>query len=112
MAATGVRRMSAADAKRCDLYSGPIVLTPFENLKASSGSHETATSLEEAKLSLDETTSNKDFSEIEHPDENTTDKFAIAFDIDGVLMKGGKPLPTSVDAMRYINGHNPHKMKM
>lgn len=112
MAATGVRRLSNADAKRSDLYEGPIVLTPLEKLKFPCDADKTATSFEEAKLSLDESASDQDFSEVEHPDENTTDKFAIAFDIDGVLMKGGKPLPASVDAMRYINGDNPYKMKM
>lgn len=112
MAATGVRRLSNADAKRCDLYNGPIVISPLENLKAPYDADKTVASLEEAKLSLDETASDQDFSEVEHPDENTTDKFAIAFDIDGVLMKGGQPLPASIDAMRYLNGHNPHEMKM
>lgn len=41
-----------------------------------------------------------------------SDGFAFAFDIDGVLMKGGKPIPEGIQALRYINGDNPYGIKV
>jgi ribonucleotide monophosphatase NagD (HAD superfamily) len=41
-----------------------------------------------------------------------TDKFAFAFDIDGVLIRGGRPIPEAVEAMKVLNGKNPHGIKM
>lgn len=46
------------------------------------------------------------------PPSVTSDDFALAFDIDGVLMKGGQPIPQALDAMKYINGENPYKVKV
>lgn len=42
----------------------------------------------------------------------TSDDFALAFDIDGVLIRGGKPIPEAVEAMKYINGDNPYGIQM
>jgi hypothetical protein len=42
----------------------------------------------------------------------TTDEFALAFDIDGVLLRGGKPIPAAVEALKYINGKNPYGIKV
>lgn len=36
----------------------------------------------------------------------TADSFAFAFDIDGVLIRGGRPIPEAVEAMRVLNGEN------
>lgn len=41
-----------------------------------------------------------------------TDKFAFAFDIDGVLIRGGRPIPEAIEAMKWLNGENPHGIKM
>lgn len=41
-----------------------------------------------------------------------SDEFAFAFDIDGVLMKGGQPIPEGIQALRYINGDNPYGIKV
>lgn len=117
MASTGttrVRRLSSIDASRSDLYNGPIVVDPAENFEETCDADSTAIGLERAKRSLDETASDSGISEVEaeHPDLGITDKFAIAFDIDGVLVKGGNPLPAASDAMRYINGKNPYGVKM
>lgn len=110
--ATSVRRLSSADSRRCDLYSDPIVIAPPENTMAPCDADKTATRLERARKSIDETASGGVTPEVEQPDRSNTDKFAIAFDIDGVLVKGGKPLPASIDAMKYINGDNPYGVKM
>ena len=42
----------------------------------------------------------------------TASNFAFAFDIDGVLLRGGKPIPEAVEAMKYINGENPYGVKV
>lgn len=47
-----------------------------------------------------------------NPPKVTSDDFALAFDIDGVLIKGGEPIPEAVDAMKYINGENPYGVKV
>ena len=47
-----------------------------------------------------------------HPPKVTSDDFALAFDIDGVLIKGGEPIPEAVDAMKYINGENPYGVRV
>ena len=42
----------------------------------------------------------------------TADSFAFAFDIDGVLIRGGEALPEAVEAMRMLNGENEYGMKV
>lgn len=42
----------------------------------------------------------------------TSSDFAFAFDIDGVLVRGGQPIPEAVQAMKYINGENPYGVKV
>lgn len=34
------------------------------------------------------------------------DDFAFAFDIDGVLIRGGEPIPEAIEAMKVLNGEN------
>lgn len=109
---TGVRRLSSAEARRYDLYSGPVVIAPPEKMKAPCDTDGIAMRLERARKSIDETASGRGTPEVEQPDRSITDKFAIAFDIDGVLVKGGKPIPASIGAMKYINGDNPYGVKM
>ncbi|KAK5269870.1 hypothetical protein LTR40_014152, partial [Exophiala xenobiotica] len=49
------------------------------------------------------------------PDESglrTTDKYAFAFDIDGVLIKGGEVIPEAIEAMRVLNGENEYGIKV
>ena len=41
-----------------------------------------------------------------------TDKFAFAFDIDGVLIRGGKAIPEAIDAVKVLNGNNWFSIKM
>ena len=43
---------------------------------------------------------------------HTTDKYAFAFDIDGVLIKGGEVIPEAIDAMRVLNGENEYGIKV
>lgn len=39
-------------------------------------------------------------------DQGVADNFAFAFDIDGVLIRGGKPIPEAIEAMKVLNGEN------
>ncbi|KAI0197914.1 HAD-like domain-containing protein [Astrocystis sublimbata] len=40
------------------------------------------------------------------------DSFAFAFDIDGVLVRGGRPIPEAIEAMKVLNGKNKYGMKI
>jgi hypothetical protein len=40
------------------------------------------------------------------------DSFAFAFDIDGVLIRGGRAIPEAVEAMKVLNGQNEYGVKM
>jgi hypothetical protein len=46
------------------------------------------------------------------PETLVTDKYAYAFDIDGVLIRGGKPIPEAVEAMKVLNGENQYGIKV
>lgn len=49
------------------------------------------------------------------PNENgdlVADSFAFAFDIDGVLIRGGRAIPEAVEAMKVLNGKNEYGIKM
>lgn len=46
------------------------------------------------------------------PETIVTDKFAFAFDIDGVLIRGGKVIPEAIDAMKMLNGENEYGIKV
>lgn len=43
---------------------------------------------------------------------NVADSFVFAFDIDGVLVRGGKPIPEAVKAMQVLNGDNEYGLRM
>ncbi|CAD6499455.1 BgTH12-03571 [Blumeria graminis f. sp. triticale] len=42
----------------------------------------------------------------------TADSFAFAFDIDGVLVRGGRPIPAAIEAMKVLNGENEYGIKI
>jgi HAD superfamily hydrolase (TIGR01456 family) len=44
--------------------------------------------------------------------EDVADDFAFAFDIDGVLIRGGRPIPEAVEAMKVLNGENEWGIKV
>lgn len=48
------------------------------------------------------------------PDDSgaVADSFVFAFDIDGVLVRGGNPIPEAIEAMRVLDGENEYGMKM
>ncbi|KAF4121016.1 to phosphatidyl synthase [Geosmithia morbida] len=42
----------------------------------------------------------------------SADSFVFAFDIDGVLVRGGRPIPEAIEAMKVLNGENEYGVKI
>ncbi|KAJ5212060.1 uncharacterized protein N7498_003706 [Penicillium cinerascens] len=105
------------DADRADLYGGPNVVIPPSHLMASSHDRNLSSSkmsnqhIEEEVVSSEEESPQVD-TPSSTPPVVTSDDFALAFDIDGVFVKGGEPIPEAVEAMKYINGENPYGIKV
>lgn len=55
---------------------------------------------------------NGDVSLVSKAPETVSHDFAFAFDIDGVLLRGGKAIPEAIEALRYLNGDNPYGIKV
>jgi hypothetical protein len=45
-------------------------------------------------------------------DSMVADSFVYAFDIDGVLVRGGKAIPEALQAMKVLNGENEYGIKV
>jgi len=89
---------------------GPAVVVPPKFLTGPSDAHEVAASIEIARHELKEFRSAT--TSLESPSEAlVTDKFAFAFDIDGVLLRGGKVIPEAIEAMKMLNGDSGIKCK-
>ena len=110
------RRLSSMSTNRSDLFAGPAVVAPPEFLEKPSDAHDVALAMEMAKHHL------ADPDEVTPPEtgphtpvEGTqpiTDKFAYAFDIDGVLIRGGEVIPEAIQAMKLLNGQNTYNIKV
>ena len=89
---------------------GPTVLVPPKHMMAPSSANEVATAMATARQEI-ETLKLPGTPPI--PAETlVTDKFAFAFDIDGVLIRGGKPIPEAIEAMKMLNGANEYALKV
>ena len=109
----GVRRLSSVSATFDDLSLGPSVVVPPEHMEHPSDAHETAAAMEMAKRRLSKIAGDEPISTPTTPPvTSTTDSYAFAFDIDGVLIRGGKPIPQAVEAMKVLNGQNQYGVKM
>ncbi|KAK3722509.1 hypothetical protein LTR37_002501 [Vermiconidia calcicola] len=106
------RRLSSIDATEDALsLRSPTVVVPPRHLMAPSDAHETAAAIELARHQLEEFST--PLSTPGTPPETTfTDKYAMAFDIDGVLIRGGRPIPEAVEAMQVLNGKNAYGVKV
>ena len=107
------RRLSSQDATQDSLsLRSPTLVVPPAHLMAPSDAHETAAAMELARHQLEDFSS--PMSTPGTPPERTitTDKYAFAFDIDGVLIRGGKPIPEAVQAMKVLNGQNAYGIKI
>lgn len=108
----GLRRLSSQTAEESMLDGrSPTVVVPPKHLMAPSDAHETAAAMEMARHQLEDYSS--PMSPPTTPPETTvTDKYAFAFDIDGVLIRGGRPIPEAVEAMKVLNGQNQWGIKV
>lgn len=106
------RRLSSSDATAADInLRSPTVIVPPEQLMNEADANEVAAAMELARLDLEDASEMP--SNPETPPESTvTDKFAFAFDIDGVLIRGGRPIPEAVEAMKVLNGQNQYGIKV
>ena len=108
-----VRRLSSATADFQDLSNGPHVIVPPKHITSPSDAHETAAALEMAKHRLQDLDLSDGTVTSTTPIETmTTDSYAFAFDIDGVLIRGGKPIPEAIEAMKVLNGQNEYGVKV
>ncbi|RAL64051.1 hypothetical protein DID88_003239 [Monilinia fructigena] len=125
----GIRRLSSMTANAREVTSGgPVVVVP-ERLMREPLSRSTsyqggnfAASLENARNELNFINLEEEESSSSSPDSPsspltpaeipTTDSFAFAFDIDGVLIRGGRPIPEAIEAMRMLNGDNEYGVRI
>jgi hypothetical protein len=118
----GLRRLSSMTATERDLKEGgPVVVVPERLFHHRSKSHSGgfAASMENARnelnsINLEEealaspslSTPSTPGTPITPDETPTTDSFAFAFDIDGVLVRGGRAIPEAIEAMKVLNGEN------
>lgn len=107
-----MRRLSSKDATSSELgLRGPTIVAPPSLLDKPSAANETAAAMELARLEIEDA-DDVDFDPSTPPETTTTDKYAFAFDIDGVLIRGGRPIPEAIEAMQVLNGQNKFGIKM
>lgn len=110
------RRLSSLSTTRADLYAGPTIVAPPQLLEKPSDAHDIALAMEMAKHHLAEGEEATPPESGPHtPAEGyqpISDKFAFAFDIDGVLIRGGEVIPEAIQAMKLLNGQNTYNVKV
>lgn len=110
------RRLSSHSVTKEDLADGPAIVVPPNMMDGKGGdAHELASAMELARRGIEGLTTEEDEQDdfkIEFLESKTTDKYAFAFDIDGVLIKGGDPIPEAVQAMKMLNGMNNRGIKV
>ncbi|KAF2269928.1 HAD-superfamily hydrolase [Lojkania enalia] len=105
-----MRRLSSTEATRESMSLGPTVVVPPKHLMAPSDASEVASAMETARHELESAATP---GTPPTPQESTvTDKYAYAFDIDGVLIRGGRVIPEAIQAMKMLNGENEYGVKV
>jgi hypothetical protein len=125
-----LRRLSSMTATEREIQAGgPVVVVPerlmHRRAKTHNGSFGSfASAMETARnelaaMNLDETSASPTESSPETPGTPITpaempsaDSFAFAFDIDGVLIRGGRPIPEAIEAMKLLNGENEYGVRV
>lgn len=108
-----IRRLNSNTATHEDLAASPAIAVPEKHMGALSPAHETAAAMEFAKLHLkDPVASGMETPPITPSETEITDTYAYAFDIDGVLIRGGEVIPEAIEAMRMLNGENEYGIKV
>lgn len=105
-----VRRLSSVEATRENIKMGPTVVVPPQHLMAPSKQSEVANGFATARRHLDAVSPGSP--DLTPPETSVTDKYAFAFDIDGVLIRGGRPIPEAIEAMKMLNGDNEYGIKV
>ncbi|ATZ57064.1 hypothetical protein BCIN_14g02440 [Botrytis cinerea B05.10] len=125
----GIRRLSSMTTNAMEVSTGgPVVVVPERSMReplsraTSYQGGNFAASLENARNELSAMNLEEEESSSSSPDSPatpltpadvpTTDSFAYAFDIDGVLIRGGKPIPEAIEAMRMLNGENEYGIRI
>jgi HAD superfamily hydrolase (TIGR01456 family) len=93
-----------------DMDSGPTVVVPPASYMASTIPETMAMARAHADAIVDDDTSSDDESSASV--KSTVPTYAFAFDIDGVLLKGGHVIPEAKEAMKVLNGDNPDGIKV
>ena len=109
---TQTRRINSKNASSENLAfgGGPTVVVPPDRMDETGDAHEIAAAMEIARQKLEGLAR---FRSLDEPTKTRiTDRYAFAFDIDGVLVKGGKPIPEAIEAMKMLNGQNNHGIKV
>lgn len=106
-----VRRLSSTTTSVDELSLGPSVVVPPHHMHGPSDANETAAALEMAKHRLS-VSGDGTSTPGTPPETSTTDSYAFAFDIDGVLIRGGRPIPEAIEAMKVLNGQNEYGVKV
>ena len=108
-----VRHSSSATKRFSGQTLRPTMVIPLGKADLPSEAHETAAALELAKHKIDRQDATGNFSAPTTPPEtDVTDSYAFAFDIDGVLVRGGRAIPEAIEAMKVLNGQNELGIKM
>lgn len=105
------RRMSSVTASTDAITRGPTVVVPPKHLMAPSTASEVAEAMEIARREMEEGRSETS-TPTTPPETIVTDKYAYAFDIDGVLIRGGDVIPEAIEAMKMLNGENEYGIKV
>ncbi|ORY07032.1 HAD superfamily hydrolase-like protein [Clohesyomyces aquaticus] len=108
-----VRRLSSDVATRESMSQGPTVIVPPKHMMAPSNASEVASAMETARHELEARAgASSPETPPTPPETSVTDKYAYAFDIDGVLIRGGRPIPEAIKAMKVLNGENEYGIKV
>lgn len=109
-----VRRLSSVTTTFDELSLGPAVVVPQKHMHEPSDAHETAASMGMAKHRLNSISAGMPVMSTPStpPATSVTDRYAFAFDIDGVLVRGGRPIPEAIEAMKVLNGANEYDIKV
>ncbi|KAI9734595.1 MAG: hypothetical protein M1834_002196 [Cirrosporium novae-zelandiae] len=105
-----VRRVSSVNATSEEMANSPTVVVPPKHMMSPSNAHETAATMEMAKHHLEDLSQGS--TPQTPPPTTVTDKYAFAFDIDGVLIRGGHVIPEAIEAMKVLNGENEYGIKI
>jgi len=110
-AAVRPRRVSLDSPRPAEVDSGPTVVVPPASYMASTIPDTIAMARARAdEVVVDDDTSSDEDSVTSV--RNVVPSYAFAFDIDGVLLRGGEVIPAAKEAMRWLNGENPDGIKV